>query len=298
MQNIDELDEKFSIEGEVGFHESEEGLIFLTVSNKYADAEICLYGAHITGFRPSKTTDVLWMSPDSYFEVGKPIRGGIPVCFPWFGPGDGPDKPQHGFVRLMVWDVAEVSALPGGETFVRLQFCSSPETKAIWPHDFCAEMIICIGLKLNATLKITNTSGEPFTYTSALHSYFDVSDISNVAIDGLAGTSYRIHFAPEVYKQETPMLEIVQPETRFYFNTEATCTIEDAAYLRKIVVEKSGSKVTAVWNPWEENCAKIDDIPDDGYREFVCVETVNTFDDAIHLAPGQSHETTAIIGVE
>ena len=102
MINIDELEDKFSIEGEVGFSQLEGDLVYLSVWNKYADVDICLYGAHITNFKPYNTSEILWLSPTSYFEEGKPIRGGIPVCFPWFGPHKtDAEKPQHGFVRLM-----------------------------------------------------------------------------------------------------------------------------------------------------------------------------------------------------
>jgi glucose-6-phosphate 1-epimerase len=162
MINIDELEEKYSIEGEVGFAELEENMAFITVSNKYADADICLYGAHITNFTPHKTMGILWMSPESNFEEGKPIRGGIPVCFPWFGPHKTDSAmPQHGFGRLMYWNVQETASLPTGETLVRLQLCSSAETKIYWNYDFCAEMTVIVGKTLTATLKVTNTSSIP-----------------------------------------------------------------------------------------------------------------------------------------
>ena len=161
--DIEELEDKFSIEGEVGFAELEEGMVFITVSNKFADADICLYGAHITNFKPYNTMEILWMSPESKFVEGSPIRGGIPVCFPWFGPHKtDSSKPQHGFGRLMYWDVIETTSLKSGETLVRLQLCSSPETKTFWEHDFCAELNIIVGKTLTATLKVTNTSSAGF----------------------------------------------------------------------------------------------------------------------------------------
>jgi glucose-6-phosphate 1-epimerase len=299
MIDIDELDDKFSIEGEVGFAELEEDLVFMTVSNKYADADICLYGAHITSFRPRSSMDLLWMSPDSNFEVGKPIRGGIPVCFPWFGPHKtDQDKPQHGFARLMYWDVAGTSTNAAGETIARLQLCSSDETKAYWPHDFCAEMTIVVGKTLVATLKVTNTSGQPFDYTCALHSYFNLSAIESISVEGLKETAYFDQLAGENGIQEEDVLEINGPMTRHYLNTETPVIINDSAFRRRIKVDKSGSKVTTVWNPGAETCAKIADLPDDGYETFICVEATNAFDYPVHLAPGESFETSAIIGLE
>jgi glucose-6-phosphate 1-epimerase len=297
--DIDELDDKFSIEGELGFAELENDLVFITISNKYADADICLYGAHVTSFRPYNTLDVLWLSPDSFFEVGKSIRGGIPVCFPWFGLNKtDPDKPQHGFARLMYWDVLETATLPTGETLVRLQLCSSEETKVFWPYDFCAELAITVGMKLVVELKVSNNSNETFEYGCALHSYFFLSAIENIAIEGLLGTRYINQLEPGEFVQEETNLEIAKAETRHYLDTESACIVEDSIFNRRIRIEKSGSKVTTVWNPWEETCAKIEDLPDEAYQVFVCIETVNAFNDTIFLAPGESHFTKAIIGLE
>ncbi len=299
MIDIDELDEKFSIEGEVGFAELENDLVFMTVSNKYADADICLYGAHITSFRPRNTMEVLWMSPDSFFEVGKPIRGGIPVCFPWFGPHKtDPEKPQHGFARLMYWDVKETTAKPNEETLVRLQLCSSDETKAYWPFDFCAELIINVGLTLTATLKVTNTSAEAFNYTCALHTYYNLSSLENLTIEGLQGTTYYNQNTGENGVQDEEILTIQEPTTRHYLNTESPVVVADSIFRRRIKVGKAGSKVTTVWNPGEENCLNIVDIPDEGFHTFVCVEATNAFDYPVSLNPGESFETSAIIGLE
>lgn len=299
MIDVEELDDKFSIEGEVGFAELENDLVFITVSNKHADADICLYGAQVTSFRPHKTMEILWMSPDSNFEEGKAIRGGIPVCFPWFGPHKSdPEQPQHGFARLMYWDIAGISVLPGGETMIRLQLCSSKETKVYWPHEFLAELTVIIGQILDVSLKVTNPSDEPFEYSCALHSYFSLSAIENLTIDGLQGTKYHNQIEPGDFVQETPKLDIKEAITRHYYNTESPCIIEDSIFRRRIRAAKSGSKVTTVWNPWEETCAKISDLPDDAYETFVCVEAVNAFEDTIRLDPGESHETSAIIGIE
>ncbi|MDP2335053.1 MAG: D-hexose-6-phosphate mutarotase [Bacteroidota bacterium] len=299
MIDIDELDDKFSIEGEIGFGELENDLVFVTVSNIHADADICLYGAHVTSFRPQNAMDILWMSPESSFEVGKPIRGGIPVCFPWFGPHKtDPEKPQHGFGRLMYWDMAGTATLPGGESQIRLQLCSSEETKAYWPHDFCAEMTFVVGRTLQVSLKVTNTSAKPFEYTCALHSYYNLSAIDNITIEGLQGTTYYNQLTGENGIQEEETLQIQEPMTRHYLDTEAPVVIADSVFRRRIKAEKTGSKVTTIWNPGEETCAKIGDLPDDAYHAFVCVEATNAFGFPIKLAPGESHETSAMIGLE
>lgn len=299
MIDIDELEDKFSIEGEVGFGELENDLVFVTVSNKYADCDICLYGAHITSFRPHNAMEILWMSPESNFEVGKAIRGGIPLCFPWFGPHDtDPQMPQHGFARLMYWDVLETATLPSGETLIRLQLCSSGETRAYWPHDFCSQLTVIVGLTMTVTLKVTNTSSDPFEYTSALHSYFSLSSIENLFIHGLQETTYYNQLSAENGIQNEEILQIKGPTTRHYLDTETPVIIEDSIFNRRIQVVKAGSKVTTVWNPWEEASATIADLSDDAYETFVCVEAVNAFNDVIHLSPKESHETSAIVSLE
>lgn len=299
MNNLSELNKKFSLPGVVNFEKQTNDIIDLTVSNQYADARVCLYGAQITSFRPKNQPDILWMSSESNFEVGKAIRGGIPVCFPWFGHHKTDDmNPQHGFGRLMLWDLTETAVMSNEETLIRLHLCSSDATKSYWPHEFIAEIIILIGKTLKATLKVKNTSSIHFEYTCALHTYYNISDIKEISIDGLGGSNYYKHNEPGDFLQATSKLEIHQLEDRHYYNTQAACIIEDPIFQRKIHVAKSGSKVTTVWNPWIEGCSKMGDMPDDAYKTFVCVEAVNSFDDTIVLKPGISHETSVIIGIE
>ncbi len=299
MIDIDALDEEYSIEGEVGFMEMEDELPFISISNKYAQADICLYGAHVMSFIPHNNMELLWMSPASFSEEGKAIRGGIPVCFPWFGPHKtNPEMPQHGFGRLSYWDVIETKSEANGETLIRLQLTSSDETKAFWPHDFSAEMAITVGAKLQVSLKVTNTSDAPFEYSCALHSYYTLSAIDNIAIEGLQGTSYYNQLIDENGVQQEETLTIDEPLTRHYLDTEASVVISDPVFRRRIQVDKSGSKVTTVWNPWKEASENSDDIPDDGYETFVCVEATNAFNNCISLQPGETHQTAATIGLE
>jgi glucose-6-phosphate 1-epimerase len=298
MINVEKLNEEFGIPGVLSFEKSDGNLIFLNVANNYADARITPYGAHITSFKPHNSKDILWMSPQSYFEVGKPIRGGIPVCFPWFGPHKTDNgKPQHGFGRLMYWEIAEAFVTENGATLVRFKLNSSEETKAYWPYEFCAEFTVVIGNVLNATLKVTNNSAIPFNYSCALHTYFNLSEIELIIIDGLTQARYHNHLEPGIFHNDSSKIKIHQAETRHYHDTEATCLIEDPGFGRKISVAKSGSKITTVWNPGMEACATIGDLPDDAYKTFVCIEAVNSFEDTIILNPGESHETSAIIGL-
>lgn len=299
MIDLDELNDRFGLEGELGFTELENGLAAATISNKYAEADIYLYGAHVASFKPHKTMGILWLSPQSSFEVGKPIRGGIPVCFPWFGlhPTDQ-HKPQHGFGRLMYWNVAETSSTLKGETMIRFQLSSSEETREYWPYDFIADLTVIVGQKLTVSLKVTNTSSVPFEYGCALHSYYSVSAIDHITLEGLGNTRYINQLQPGDFIQEEAGLQIKQAETRHYQDTESTVILDDPYFKRRIKIAKAGSRVTTVWNPWAETCAKIPDLPDEAYQSFVCVEAVNSFNNTIRLAPGESHETSAVIALD
>lgn len=299
MIDIENLEEKFSIEGVLGFAQLEGDLVYATVSNKFGDADICLYGAHVTSFTPQKNSDILWMSTESSFEEGSPIRGGIPVCFPWFGPHpSNTEKPQHGFARLMYWDVIETATQENGETLIKLQLCASEETKAYWDYDFCAEVTFIVGSTLRMTLKVSNASKEAFDYGCALHSYFSLSGIENISIEGLQTTKYHNQITSGEGIQESEKLEIKEAITRHYYDTVTPCVINDPVFGRRIRVDKLGSKITTVWNPGKETCVQIADIADDAYHAFVCLETVNAYNDIIHLGPGESHETTTIIGLD
>ena len=299
MVDIDELDDRFGIEGELGFSETEGDLVSVTIFNKFADVEICLYGAQIMRYIPHGSFDALWVSSESNFEVGKPIRGGIPICFPWFGPHPSDEsKPAHGFARLMYWEVIKTESVSTGETMVVLQLCSSEETKQYWPFDFCAKLSVLIGKTLEINLNITNTGDYDFEYSAALHSYFSISGIDNIFIRGLEGASYYSGFENELNTQETELLEIKQEENRRYINTDNDCIIIDPIFNQAIRVSKTGSKVTVVWNPGEETSAKMEDIADDGFEAFVCVETANAYNDTVKLAPGEEHTTGAVIGFD
>jgi D-hexose-6-phosphate mutarotase len=298
--DIKQLNEKYAIAGHIQFIEGQGGLVVANISNAKANAVVSLYGAHVQSFQPKGQKEVLWMSAQSAFEVGKPLRGGIPVCFPWFGPHvSDSQKPVHGFGRLFVWEVAKTSALPSGDTELVLSLTNSAATEAIWPSAFKAEMKVIVGSKLDVTLSYTNTGKEAFTCSDALHTYFNVSNTGKIGINGLSGHNYYAGFAKEAdSKQAEAVLAIAQEQNRRYINHTQDCVIEDAAWNRKIRVAKRGSKVTVVWNPWEATTKTIGDIPDNGYLSFVCVEAVNAYDDMVTLKAGESFSVATIISVE
>ena len=298
--DIASLNKKFRIAGKIEFTIGQGGLPVAIITNVFAKASVAIYGAHVLSYRPKGQEEVLWMSSLSTFEEGNPIRGGIPVCFPWFGPhGSDSKKPQHGFARLHMWKVAETANLPGGETQLRMTLRQNPKIKALWQYSFLAEMIITVGASLNVAFRCTNTGMEQFSYTGALHSYFSVSDISNVKIKGLGGSRYYDGMkatVPSIQKEDS--FEIQKEENRRYIDTTKDCIIEDSGLLRKIRVGKTGSRVTVVWNPGAEMAKKIADMPDDGYKTMVCVEAANAYDDIAVVQPKESCTLSTSIAVE
>jgi len=298
--NINNLEKKYGIPGMIKFMTGKSNLPIAEITSKNASAIVSLYGAHILNFRPNGQPDLLWMSNLSAFEEGKPIRGGIPICFPWFGPHESDSqKPLHGFARLSQWEVVGTSILPEGDLQLQLILKDTPGTKLIWTHSFRVEMTIIVGDMLKVMLACVNSGKEVFTYSDALHTYFKVSDIANVRLHGFKGYSYYDGLEDGAIKtQSEDLLLINKEESRRYFEFTNECIIEDLGYSRKIHVNKNGSRVTLVWNPWAETAKKIPDMQDDGYRNMICVEAVNANNDIILLKPGESHVLTTVLSLE
>jgi glucose-6-phosphate 1-epimerase len=298
--NYSEINAKYALAGQLEFVKGKGDLPLARITNPFAKAEISLYGAQVLSFIPKGQKDILWMSPQCIYEPGKPMRGGIPVCFPWFGPHAGDSwKPMHGFARLLTWDVTETLALKNGATRLILGLKSNVETTAIWPFAFSAKMIFEIGEKLDVTFCCTNTGNEDFSISDALHSYFSISDIAQIGILGLKDSEYYAGFSMDAtIRQKEDILKIAKEENRRYINHIGDCNLTDPTWNRSIQIAKKGSKVTVVWNPGAETVKTMSDIPLSGYRDFVCIEAVNAFADTIKLKPGESHCISAVLGTE
>jgi glucose-6-phosphate 1-epimerase len=269
----------------------------LTIQSTQADAEIYLHGAHVTHFQPRGQKPVLFMSGKSWFEPGKPIRGGVPVCFPWFGARqDGQPGPAHGFARLIEWELVSAESASNGEVEIHLRLVSSEGTRAIWPGEFVADYRIKVGAKLGLELTVKNTGNQPLRIEEALHTYLSVSDVKQVSVEGLAGTTYLNTVAPpRTETQDAAPIRITAETDRIYFNTQATCIAHDPGWQRKLVVKKTGSDATVVWNPWIAKAKAMPDYGDDEWPSMLCIETCNVRQNAATLAPGQSHAMAAMI---
>jgi D-hexose-6-phosphate mutarotase len=293
------LNQKYGIRDQLVFAEGPGGFIIAEIKNPHGEATVTLLGGHILSFRPRDCEPVLWLSQNSYFKTGKAIRGGIPVCWPWFGdhPTDT-DKPAHGFVRTAVWSVSESEKLADESTYLKLSIAHSEETLKLWPHCFQLEIYITVSNTLGIKLISTNIDNKPFTCGGALHSYFNVSSITNIMIKGLEGCSYIDKLDQGRRNVQDDAVSIRSETDRIYLDTKTDCTIEDSGMHRRIGISKNGSRTTVVWNPWIDKAKKMKDFGDSEYKSMVCVETVNADTDVFSLAPGSTHTLESVIRVE
>ena len=290
----------FETPGLTRFAEGEGGLLRLEITTKLATAHIYLHGAHATHFQPAGCGPVLFLSGSSKFSKEKAIRGGIPVIFPWFGAnGSNPSLPMHGFARTAEWRVEAVDLWPDQTCQATFHLVSTEETRAIWPHDFVARLRFTVGRRLEIALEVENWSGQAFTYEEALHTYLTIRNVHQTSVLGLQGTNFidKVNGMVRTCEQP-PAIKFTGEIDRVYLNTNALCTVDDAAGGRRLSVAKSGSHSTVVWNPWEAKAKALADLGDDDWLSFCCVETCNAADNAITLQHGETHVMTATIGVE
>lgn len=269
------------------------------ISTPQASAELYLQGAHLTQWTPRGQRPVLFISPKSPFSLGKAIRGGVPIIFPWFGPrGEGKPGPAHGFARTMNWDVESTRQSDDGQLEIVLILRPNEATARLFPP-FFLRFRVTVGSELEMELEARNEGNQTFQYEDAFHTYFSVGDVRETWISGLEGTTYidkTDGFRRKQSGQEP--IRFTQETDQVHVNTGAACVIHDPVWNRRISIEKSGSGSTVVWNPWVEKTAGMADMAADSWREMVCVESANAADNAISLDPGESHTMSVKIRLE
>ena len=299
MQNLAQLSNEFVIPGHIEFKDGPGGLIVAEVKNESSRTEIFLHGAQITSFKPNGQEQVIYLSPNSRFEPGVAIRGGIPLSWPWFAdhPTDK-SKPAHGFARTSRWHLKETLKVSDSETEIRLGLTSSNETLKLFDHRFCLEIVFSIGPQMNIELRTLNTDDSEFTISSAFHSYYKIHNISDVSVRGLENAAYMDKTDNFKKKKQDGPLEITGETDRIYMNTASDCVIEDPGLKRAVNIKKSGSNSTVVWNPWEEKARGMKDLGGQEYMNFFCVETANAGDDTVTILPGEEHRLQMNVRVD
>jgi glucose-6-phosphate 1-epimerase len=287
MMNIEQLNIDHRIDDQIKFVEGTGGLPFIKVSNDSASAVISVYAGQVLSFQPANEAhNLMFLSQAAFYAPGKGIKGGTPVCWPWFGPDpEGKGRPVHGFVRTRFWEVMGTEAISSEESKVTLGLADSPETRAIWPYPFMLLMEITVGKSLQLELITRNAGRQPFSITQALHTYFKVGHISEVTVLGLENTEYIDKTDNFAHKLQTGTVTIDREVDRIYRNAGHELVIDDAALARRIRIASRGSRTAVVWNPWEKISAEMGDLEDDDYQRFVCVETANADQDVAKVAP-------------
>lgn len=272
-------------------------LPMLHVDGRDGWAVIALHGAHVVQWGPRGEPSALWLSSRSRFDADSAIRGGIPVCFPWFGPlADRPDAPRHGFARTSPWTLDGVEDDGHGVT-VRLTLTDSQATRAsAWPHRFAATCTVVVGGRLTVSLEVVNTGDRAISYEEALHTYLAVADVTAVQVSGLEDIPYVDKTAGGARRDGEPApLRPGGEVDRIYPGALQPVTVLDDDGQRRVQVTKTGSGSTVVWNPWRDGARATSDMDDDGWRSMVCVEAANVGPAAITLAPGESHTLSTTI---
>jgi glucose-6-phosphate 1-epimerase len=288
---VKELNERFGISNALLFERDEHGMERANIKTRQAEATVYLQGAHITHYRPARQKPLLFLSSKSNFAPGKAIRGGIPIIYPWFGPkSDDPKAPMHGFARTSLWQVDSANQT---DSFLelRLSLDTAKHSKL--------RLLVQVGRRLHIELEVTSASETPITFEEALHSYFAVSDVRTVFIQGLSAATF-IDKTDQMRRKidEDQVLRLRGETDRVYVNSESSCRIFDLVAKRCIRIDKTNSATTVVWNPWIEKAKKMADFGEDEWQGMLCIETANAADNAITLQPGGTHRMSASISAE
>ena len=282
--NIERLNANFGIQGQVNFETGNGGLPFIHVQNQSASALISIYGGQILSFKPvDEKADMLFLSKKSLYGDGKAIRGGIPVCWPWFGPDPkGLQRPNHGFVRNHLWEVTGTMTTET-ETKISLQFTESLKHEKTWKQPFTLTLQFSIAKTLVIKLVTENTGGKPFSITQAFHTYFRIGDINQIQVLGLEGCIYFDKLDQGKEKMQTGVVTITDEIDRIYEDIDNHLVLNDPANNRRIEIASENCRTGVVWNPWQKAMVDLDERD---YQHFVCVETGNIAFDLVQIPPG------------
>ncbi|MEN9520982.1 MAG: hypothetical protein RLZZ381_3570, partial [Cyanobacteriota bacterium] len=264
-------------------------------SNEYAEATISVYAGQVLSFKPvGQTEDMMFVSSQAYYQTGKAIKGGTPICWPWFGPDpENQGRASHGFARDRFWQVRDVVSNQNGATQVTMGLVDIPETRAIWNYSFDLSIVITVGKILTINLVTRNTGSESFFITQALHTYFKIGDLNQVRVLGLENKVYLDKVDRGQQKTQSGVVTFSGECDRIYLDVPPQLTIEDRALNRQIKVTANNSKTAIVWNPGVDISAKMADLGDRDYEHFVCVETANAANEIIEIAAGDYYNLTA-----
>jgi len=297
---VEQLNKEFGISGQVEIVEGKGGFPVIEVNNEKAKARISVYSGQVISFQPAgEPQDILFLSESAYYKTGKAMKGGVPICWPWFGPDpEGKGRASHGFVRNRMWNLLSVEATPSGETKVKLGVSADEETQKVWPYSFELVIEIVVGAQLAVSLNTQNTGDEAFSITQALHTYFTIGDVNKVRVTGLDNAPYIDKVDGGTEKTQHGDITVSEEVDRVYTKVKPKLTIEDEALGRRIQISSTNSHTAIVWNPWKEISTNMADLEDQDYQRFICVETANAADEVVEVAPESDYTMKAVYTVE
>lgn len=275
-------------------------LVCWRVHTRHAELLLTQQGAQVLSYQPHGEEPVIWLSSQAGYQKGKAVRGGVPVCWPWFGdlrrnPAEiqgmhqgGPICPAHGLVREREWQLLGIDSEGPA---VRLDFAldTSSEPLSGWPHAAELKLSILLDERLQMTLSTRNLGDSPLALSQALHSYFAVSDIREVEVEGLSGCRYIETLEDWQQRKQQGNIRFNGETDRIYLDTPRRMSILDRAWKRRIELDVSGSSSAVVWNPWIDKSRRLSQFDGDAWQGMLCIETARVMDDFLVLKPGDEH---------
>ena len=299
LEDIDALNRRCGIAGVAQLAPGNGGLPKVQITSPAATAEIYLHGAQVTSWKPAGAEEVIFVSDKSHWQDGKAIRGGVPICFPWFrAKADDSQAPSHGMVRTKQWQLDSITQNADGSVVVLCSTDDDESTRRWWPHEFRLAHRITVGSTLSMELTVTNTGSAPLRFEEALHTYFRVGRVESVRVRGLDGVAFLDNTDANRAKVQSGDVIFTSATDNAYLQTQTQLELVDPSLRRTLRTEKRNSATTVVWNPWEQGAASLADLGDEEWRVMACVEASNILESAIDLSPGEAHTMYSILSVD
>jgi len=293
MSVIAELGRRLGIPGVARICEGNGGLPKIQITGSRAEGEIYLHGAQVTSWKPTGNNEVLFLSTKSRWQEGQAIRGGIPICFPWFrAKADDPKAPAHGFARTRSWKLESIVQEERG-VLVSMSLGSDEQTRRWWPAEFRLLYRVVFGPELILEFACTNTGKTNLQFEEALHTYNRVADVANVRLQGLDRVQYLDNTDSNTEHVQHGDVKIASATDNAFVGTQNDVDLIDPELHRRIRLKKANSVTTVVWNPWREGAARLADLGDGEWTQFLCVEASNILTASVSLAPGEEHKMMA-----
>lgn len=288
--------QKYLLPGQLDIVAGPGGLPSIRISNAAATAEICLLGAHVTSYIPKGQKDVLWMSRNTVYAEGKALRGGIPVCWPWFGAAPAGADSSHGYARFIFWEITSTRSLSQDSTEIIFSLFPSEACPKAWQESFVLTLTVRVGTTLALELSTRNCGCKAFLISQAFHTYYQVSDIRNISINGFDGLPYHdtVQGRTEAHKTQQGDITFADETDAVFENCSGSAEIQDPGFRRSIRISKQNSASAVVWNPWIKKAQQLK-MAEEEYLSMVCVENCNIRSDAQTILPGNCHTLKAEI---